>query len=268
MKRDVHVFDNGIKVYDDHITPNQRDRYNRRNVHEAEEENVFIEILKTIPPDGCFVNIGSAIGYYALLAKKLVHGLTIHAIEPLKRHRIFFTENIRLNGLEKSSFVFHTEGISSLNGKAKFLDKDYGSSIQRGFKNKENKGLKSMVSLLCKYLIYRTDQKKLNTTHTIKTRTLDSLSAEIEKPIDLCQMDVQGLEAEVLEGAQEVLQTGKVKTFLIGTHSQKLHDDCINLLVENGYVIEYDNYNTREQPDGILVASKGFQRLHNPKEKL
>ena len=113
MKRNVHVFDNGVKVYDDHLTPIQRDRYRRRNVHEAEEEDIFIEILQTIPPDGCFANIGCAIGYYPLLAKRLIPGRTIHAIEPLERHRAFFVENIALSGQKQSSFIIHTEGISS-----------------------------------------------------------------------------------------------------------------------------------------------------------
>ena len=145
MKRNVHVFDNGVKVYDDHLTPIQRDRYKQRNVH----------------------------------------------------------------------------------------------------------GLKT-----------------LNATQTIKTKTLDNLCKKIGRLVDLCQMDVQGLELDVLEGARRALQTGSVKTFLIGTHSQKLHEGCINLLAENGYVIEYDNYTTKEQPDGILVASKGFQRLGVSQDKL
>ena len=98
MKRNIHVFDNGIKVYDDHVSPTQRNRYKLNNLHEAEEEDIFIQILESIPQDGCYINIGSAIGYYSLLAKKLIPGLTIHAIEPLAKYREYFIENIALNG--------------------------------------------------------------------------------------------------------------------------------------------------------------------------
>jgi len=236
MNRNIHVFDNGIKVYDDHLIPIQRNRYKLRNVHEAEEEDIFIEIIQSIPQDGCYINIGSAIGYYPLLAKKLMPGLTIHAVEPLARHREYFIENIALNGLEQSSFIIHTEGVYSSDGEAEFVLRGYGS------------------------VIIRSNARILAATQTIRTRTLDSLCEEIGGVVDLCQMDVQGLELDVLAGAQNVLQTGNVKTFLIGTHSEKLHGHCINALADKGYAIEYDNYHTKEQPDGILVASKGCQR--------
>src|SRR5258708_2664141 len=97
MARKVHVFDNGGSVYDDHLIPAQRERYRRRNVHEAEEEDVFAELIRNLPPDGCYLNIGCAIGYYPLLAMRLLPALTIHAVEPLAQHRAFFAENVRLN---------------------------------------------------------------------------------------------------------------------------------------------------------------------------
>jgi len=267
MKRNIHVFDNGVKVYDDQLVTFQRDRYAKRNVHEAEEEDIFIEILQAIPIEGCFVNIGSAIGYYPLLAKKLAPGLNIHAIEPLERHRVFFVENIALNGLKQSSFTVHTEGISSADGEAQFLDLGYSSLIQSGYESERPKGLRSIVRSLWKALLTRKSPRRVDTTQTIRTKTLDNLCKEIGRVVDFCQMDVQGLELHVLRGAPRALQTGNVKTFLIGTHSQELHEDCINVLVENYYVIEYDNYNTTEQPDGILVASKGCQRLGFLKNK-
>ena len=73
-------------------------------------------------------------------------------------------------------------------------------------------------------------------------------------------MDVQGLEVEVLRGAHESMRTGAVKTFLIGTHGRMvgltLHQECRELLQANGYAIEVDQPDTKEQPDGILVAHK------------
>jgi hypothetical protein len=83
----------------------------------------------------------------------------------------------------------------------------------------------------------------------------------IARPADLLQMDVQGAELDMLSGGERSLETGAVKTFLIGTHSPKLHEQCIELLKTHGYSIELDQYETKEQPDGILVASKGATRL-------
>lgn len=72
MKRVIHVFDNGVKVYDDHLLAVQRQRCRKRNIHEADEEDIFAAIVRSLPADGCLVNIGAAIGYYAILAKRLV----------------------------------------------------------------------------------------------------------------------------------------------------------------------------------------------------
>jgi hypothetical protein len=98
---------------------------------------------------------------------------------------------------------------------------------------------------------------------TIETTTIDEFVRQIDCPIDLLQMDVQGLEVEVLKGATESLKTGAVKTFLIGTHGRalglKLHEECRDQLRSNGYEIEVDLRDTKEQPDGILVASKGVE---------
>ena len=94
MDRAIHTFDNGVRVYDDHLLDEQRERYRRHNVHEAEEENIFVNLIQRIPVDGCFVDVGAAIGYYLILARKLAPGVTIHAVEPLARHRAFLRENL------------------------------------------------------------------------------------------------------------------------------------------------------------------------------
>ena len=44
INRQVHVFENGIQVFDDHLVPEQRKRYAIRNVHEIEEEEIFVKL--------------------------------------------------------------------------------------------------------------------------------------------------------------------------------------------------------------------------------
>ena len=95
MERAVHTFDNGVRVYDDHLLDEQRERYRKHNVHESEEENIFVNLIQRIPANGCFLDVGAAIGYYLILARKLAPGITIHAVEPLARHRAFMRENMR-----------------------------------------------------------------------------------------------------------------------------------------------------------------------------
>jgi FkbM family methyltransferase len=257
MRRAIHVFDNGVKVYDDHLIPSQRGRYRKRNVHEAEEEDVFVEIVRSLPGEGCFVNIGSAIGYYPLLAKRLSPGLTIHTVEPLEQHRRCFIENVRLNGLPVDAFVLHAQGISASGGPMSFVDAGYASAIQH-----DETPTKPPTPRLLKTLrAWFTRKSSRTRTLTIPTITLDGFMDTISASADLVQMDVQGAELDVLKGAERSLEAGTIVTFLVGTHSPELHQQCIELLSKHGYSIELDRYETEEQPDGILVASKGVTRL-------
>ncbi len=261
MQREIHTFDNGVKVYDDHLIPKQRERYKKRNVHEAEEEDIFVQVIKSLPADGCFVDLGAAIGYYPILAKKLAPSLVVHAAEPLERHRKFFVENIDLNGFRADDFRIYSEAVSSKIGREQFVQSGYTSKLKRELTGME------MLRDRVKKLVRRAAAKvglatvRNKTIVSIETTTLDRLVDGIGKKVHLLQMDVQGVELEILRGGTKTLRNGTVETFLIGTHGQDIHAGCRELLIANGYTIEHDHGDTTEQPDGILVASKGVKRL-------
>jgi FkbM family methyltransferase len=254
MQRKIHQFANGLKVYEDHLTPVQIERYKKVNVHEAEEEDLFIRLVKTIPEDGCFVDIGAAFGYYPILAKLLVRGLTVYAIEPLERHRLFLSENSLLNELSVTDFIVLENGIASSNGMRLFADVGYRSHIlHSGERVKHSiKALKEKVFL--KDSVAGPENR--SSVVTIKTVTLDWLIEQTARLVDLVQIDVQGLEDEVLRSGSKSMRTGKIKTFLIGTHGLRIHRKCIDILKRHRYEIEFDKDNPADQPDGIIVASK------------
>jgi FkbM family methyltransferase len=254
MERAIHTFDNGVRVYDDHLLDEQRERYRKRNVHEAEEEDIFINLIRRVPADGCFVDVGAAIGYYLILARKLAPGLTIHAVEPLERHRTFLRETAALNGLSDDDFTVHSEGLTSSEGSEIFMDRGYGSRLPRNEKDR-----RVSLSTHWKRLLERIglrQPKRGSPVLTIPTITLDLLVRRIRRPVDLLQMDVQGLEMEVLKGGTQSMATGRVRAFLIGTHSLPIHQECVARLRTSGYTIEIDQPDTKEQPDGIIVARK------------
>jgi FkbM family methyltransferase len=255
MDRAIHIFDNGVRVYEDQLLEEQRLRYQRRNVHEAEEEEIFLELIRRLPPTGRFVDIGSAIGYYLILARKLAPNLTIHGFEPLERHRRFLAENLALNGLRPDSLTVHLEGLTSSEGTETLIDRGYSSRLAPIEKLKSSSASQHWRSFLEKIGLRRRKQNLVR----IPTITLDVIVRRIG-PIDLLQMDVQGLELEVLKGGKECLKRGEIRTFLIGTHGRAhglgLHEQCRELLRANGYRIEIDIPNPQEQPDGILVANR------------
>ena len=247
MKRKIHTFDNGIKVFDDHLLAQQRTRYRRHNVHEAQEEGVFIDLVQRIPTNGTYVDIGAAIGYYPLLAKTLSPTLSIHAVEPLQRHRTFFLENIHLNGFSTADFSIHSQVIAAADGTVEFVDSGYGSSML------SNHTAGISPKKLVKQLLWRLRPQAIE---SIEAVTLDQLVHRIGAPIHLVQIDVQGFEAEVLQGAGRSMDQGAIYTFLIGTHGARVHRACVHLLRQHGYSIEIDQVQAQNQPDGILVGIK------------
>lgn len=100
----IHTFANGVKVFRHYLTQDPFERYRRHNLHEPEEEAIFLQRLALVPHQGTFVIIGAAIGNECLLAKKIRQGFKIVAYEPLSAHRRFFQENIRLNPMRAEGF--------------------------------------------------------------------------------------------------------------------------------------------------------------------
>lgn len=263
---DIHVFDNGVKVYDRHLMPAQRERYKLHNVHEADEEDIFTQIIRAIPADGCYVNIGSAIGYYVILARKLSPGLIIHAVEPLERFRRYFQANLQLNELTGEGLTLHPLGISDTEGEVSFVAKGFESRVVQ-----EAEHAFTMSSVLqktkerIKALLGRLGAKRYaegaGEQTVIDTISLDTLVERVGRPVDVLQMDVQGLEVAILEGGRKTLANADVGTFIIGTHGNRIHQQCLDMLTDNGYEIEYEEAHTPHQPDGIIVASRHGRRL-------
>lgn len=266
MQRKIHTFDNGIRVYDDQLMPAQRARYRIQNVHEADEEALFTTVIRSLPDNATYVNIGSAIGYYAMLAKKLAPSLNVQAIEPLVSFRQAFRENLLLNGFHETDFRLHPLAVSRRDGTSVFVEKGFESRLlseadvrspfsRAGCWAREHvKGLLASLGSV-RYAAGRGRPNRVNTV------SLDNLLARIATPVDLLSMDVQGLEAEILQGGAETLAGGRVATYIIGTHSRSLHHQCREILSGHGYTIEHDEADTRQQPDGIIIASLGVQRL-------
>jgi FkbM family methyltransferase len=252
MERRIHHFDNGVAVFDDHLIPSQRERYAKRNVHEAEEEDLFVELVRSLPVNGCYVDIGAAIGYYAILARKLSPHLHVHAVEPLERHRRLLRENLALNGLAESDVVVHGEAIALSEGNQNLLNRGYGSRIQR-----DKQPQKPSLSDRWKDFLINVGLRDLRKKQvlTIQTITLDTLLRRIGRVVDLLQMDVQGLEVEVLGSGAEAWKSSAIKKFLIGSHGAERHRQCIDILREHGYTIAIDKFDTVDQPDGIIVAT-------------
>lgn len=72
-------------------------------------------------------------------------------------------------------------------------------------------------------------------------------------------MDIQGFEKPVMESMPELLSSGRVKMFAIGTHSGEIHRACKQALLNAGYQILHASppNSVPLQPDGILLGVRG-----------
>lgn len=249
----IHEFDNGIKVFDDQLTKIQRERYGHKNVHEEDEEEIFLSVVRNLPEGAVYVNVGAAIGYYPLLAKKLRGDLQIHCFEPLPIHLEYFRRNMKLNGFSENDFTLHEIAISSDSGEAMFRDNSYGSSLAS--ESKKPKPLKRRIKDAIKQILGKPASNRAFKVGTLKLSEASSL-VKTDR-IDLLQMDIQGFEEPVLKTyfADYGEKCLKVVTFLIGTHGPEIHAKCKSYLEAGGFHIQHDEQDTENQPDGILLGS-------------
>lgn len=239
IKNKIHKFDNGIKVYDNQLLDIQRKRYLKANVHEAIEENIFLYNINCIRPAGTFVNVGSAIGYYLLLAKLKRPDILVIGYEPLRLHRKYFYRNVILNGFRESDFKLFPEGLHYEKRWNLLKNRRYGSLIE-----------KSQVIKIWHFFKYIFSKKYT----LIKTLTLNEIIERSDGMIDLLQMDIQGIEYDILNNSKEILLKGCIKSFIIGTHGSEIHQGCLNVLRHCNYNISFNEPFPVGQPDGIIVA--------------
>ena len=80
--------------------------------------------------------------------------------------------------------------------------------------------------------------------------------------IDILHSDIQGYELQMLQGAEQVINQGRIKFIFVSTHSQELHYACLKFLKQHNYIIiasaDFDHETFCY--DGIIVAKlKGIK---------
>lgn len=264
-QENVHTYDNGVKIYSNHIGEAWRIRFakNAINLHEPEEEEYLLATLKRIVPNGAgtFFDIGAGVGYYAILVKKSMPFMQVHAFEPLQLHLAHIKANIALNQLSEQDVILHHEAISNTNGMAKFEKASFGSALVKG---------QPLGWRYAKKWMHRTIKKALRPAQwfesrydNVPTRTLDNV---IERPVTFVKVDVQGFEMDVLRGSEQSIATGRIGGWLIGTHSAQLHTDCLDFIWSHGYKVIHNDPHPNYQPDGIIIAVKSSSDANNERE--
>lgn len=92
--------------------------------------------------------------------------------------------------------------------------------------------------------------------------TIKDLVKKFTDVIDLCHIDIQGDEFEIVDNAIDVLNKS-VKFMIIGTHSRQIEYDLMSLLVEHDWILENEKPCKSTTGSQISIQKDGTQLWSN-----
>jgi FkbM family methyltransferase len=189
--------------------------------YEYDKQRLFSTLVK--PGDVVF-DVGSHVGFYALLSSVLVGDAgKVIAFEPLPRNLEFLRKHLDINRVTNVEVV--EAAVSNKAGSAMFEAK--GSSY--------------------------TGEISERGTVNVRLVQLDELYRNQQIPLpNLIKIDVEGAEAQVLEGCRNILQSAR-PVLLVATHGEKVHEECLRELRSLGYRISSLDGKAVEETDELLA---------------
>ena len=184
--------------------------------HEPQEERLFHEVIKVIPPKALMIEVGSYWAYYSLWFKSCISGGHTYMLEPVPHKLQIGIDNFRLNEMQghfQNAFV----GATS-DKKGKFVDWD--GSVSR---------------VPCVAID-------------------DFLAQEGITFLDILHADIQGAELEMLEGCRRSLMENRIGYLFVSTHADK-HAECLAVIRRAGYqLVAEHSVEESCSGDGLIVA--------------
>jgi FkbM family methyltransferase len=171
--------------------------------YESDKQQWLQRVLR---PGDCFLDVGANVGYYSLLASRLVgRAGRVIAFEPLPRNLTFLKRHLRMNGARNT--ILWEAAVSDAEGTMRFAE----GTNPSGGKLAENGRLQ------------------------VRTVTLDSLWQRGLFPTpQVIKIDVEGAEAAVLRGAARLLAHARPVVLLAG-HGWAQQHKCEEILAELNY---------------------------------
>ncbi|MHA1381251.1 MAG: FkbM family methyltransferase [Candidatus Helarchaeota archaeon] len=192
-----------------------------KGVYEKYETVLFKKLIK---PGMVVIDIGANIGYYSLIAAKLVGSKSkVYAFEPEPRNYRLLVKNIKINSY--NNIIPIQKAASNKQGKTKLFT-DKGNLGNPSFSEDNISEKEGFVN--------------------VKTITLDEFfeNLVIDNNIIFIKIDAQGAEGLILEGAERLLKNNNLIIIMefwpyglknLGTNPTKL----LNKLYEYGFKIKH-----------------------------
>ncbi len=180
-------------------------------------------ISREVRPNRVFWDVGANVGFYSLLASKLVGSGRVFAFEPAPRNLSYLNQHLALN---------HATNVEVL--PTAVADRNGTSSFET-----EETGFMGHLSV--------------EGSITVPTTTLDSLVKEGKVlPPDYVKMDIEGAELLALRGASDTFQRFRPVLFL-ATHGREMHVECCRLLESWGYTCQFPSKSSAQDRAEVVA---------------
>lgn len=172
-------------------------------IYEYQKQRLFSKVIKR---NTVVYDIGANVGFYTILASKLVGNKgKVIAFEPLPQNVFYLKEHLKLNQVQNTQIV--EAAVSTRQATARFQE---GKNRLMGFLSEKGDLLVPVVAI-------------------------DGLvnSGELPPP-DYIKMDIEGAELNALKGCRLTLEKYHPAIFL-ATHGELIHKQCMDFLLHLGY---------------------------------
>ena len=197
----------------------------RYRVTSAKREETTMEWLKKLDKNKTLYDIGANVGCYSLIAAKEFNIQKIHAFEPFPINYSKCIQNVIKNNLSERISVYNF-AIDSENKIQTLFHTNQYEKIQSGSSGHQiGNPIDETGNIF-----------KSNFEFLINTYSIDNLQSisKIPSP-DYIKIDVDGRELEILKGAKETLNSGKIKSIMIEVNLDQ--NDIIELLSYYGFTV-------------------------------
>ena len=193
--------------------------FGNNRVHEGNVINLMIEKINT---SRCFVDVGANLGYYTILASKLMPDGIVYAFEMDEYNYNLLNKNLNINRC-KNINIYHA-AVTDSSGVI-----NYKNNLRRP---NPTIGLSTDSS-----------KNKFGRLKSVQAVSLDDFFKEKKFIPEVIKIDVEGAEMKVLKGMQNILENNNVQLFLeihpigLKVKFQSSTNEVISNLIDKGYSI-------------------------------
>ena len=209
-----------------HLNP----RYEMEYLDGDYEASVERILLSNLRPGTVFYDVGAHIGVFSLIAARTlgVQG-SVFAFEPDPSNVRRIKEHVARNRLDAIRII--PKAVSSTNGRLRFQRASFQSSMNRG-------------------VLVEDASVPPESTIEVDSITLDAVAREHALP-SLIKVDVEGFEAAVLQGSEEIFKSAK-PLIVCEIHHAQASSDVTRWLLARGYLCQWIE-NTRKFPRHLFA---------------